>query len=722
MFPWFNLVRGSWLAGHIPLWNQFAFGGSALLGNGQSAALSVFTAVALPFPASMGMSVSMLARMVVAGLGTFLFVRQLGAGSRAALFAGVAFGASAFIVDWLGWPLAAVAALVPFGFAAAERFVRAGSERDVGLLALAIGLQFLGGHIETSIHFVGSMAIYAVVRAVFAPRPVARVLGLAVAGVLGLLVAAVALLPLYSEIGGTGIVDFRAATSFGQSHLQPEMLLNWLVPNRAGNPALDAGNGPVPNYNEAVGFATVAALVLAPLGAYWLWRRARAAAAGLVAIGLLAGLIVYGPLAGVAGSLPVLSVTLNTRLLVVPCFVVAVLGGLGVQQLEDRRRDHPGIAGYAAAVVGAAATAGLAALAYVLFFQRGQVSAMFPQLPAPGFWTAAAGLAGLAALAFALAAAGRGASRVAVLGVTLVAVLEAAMFAGPNNPLVDPADVPPASVAMDQLRQVAAGRTVAAVQTAIPETLSLYQVHDAAGYDAVYPARVRMFWQRADEAYTVPDDHHVVLSRPRPGWLVAAGVGYILAPAKAPAAGGVEVARVGSVAVQQVSSARPFAYAANSVRTAPDAEAAVGMLAADPGGAVVAEGCCVGPAEGAEAAARQPAVALPLHRDYAEKISGDIVLDRDSLVVVAQTYSPDWVARVDGHPVPTHPANVMLESFEALSGRHHVELTYEPASFSVGVALSAVGAVGVVALLALPLMVGRRRAVGRIRPILEGTT
>ena len=120
MYPWFTLVRGAWLAGRLPLWNPYAFGGSALLANGQSAALSPFTLLALPFAPAYGFSLMMLARMAAAGFGTYLFVRQLGAGARAAIVAGVAFGASSFIVVWLGWPVSGVAALVPFGFAAVE--------------------------------------------------------------------------------------------------------------------------------------------------------------------------------------------------------------------------------------------------------------------------------------------------------------------------------------------------------------------------------------------------------------------------------------------------------------------------------------------------------------------------------------------------------------------------------------------------------------------------
>jgi uncharacterized membrane protein YfhO len=93
-----------------------------------------------------------------------------------------------------------------------------------------------------------------------------------------------------------------------------------------------------------------------------------------------------------------------------------------------------------------------------------------------------------------------------------------------------------------------------------------------------------------------------------------------------------------------------------------------------------------------------------------ERVAGDVALAHDSLVVVNQTYTPDWVARVDGRQVAVHPANVMLQSVEVPSGRHHVELSYEPASVNLGLALSGLGVLGLAALLWLPIRPWRSRS------------
>jgi hypothetical protein len=262
---------------------------------------------------------------------------------------------------------------------------------------------------------------------------------------------------------------------------------------------------------------------------------------------------------------------------------------------------------------------------------------------------------------------------------------------------------------MRQLHDLAKDRPVVSIESAIPETLSLYQIHDEAGYDAVFPPRVSLYWSHADIHYHVPDAHHVGLSSPRLTWLAAAGVAYVEAPEPAPIEGARTVSRVENVVLQEVPSARPFAYLAPGVVRSSGADESVRLLASDPTGPVIVEGCCGSTPAGPDASLHAPVIALPLSRQGSERVAGDVVLAHDSLVVVGQTFTPDWVARVDGKQVPVHPANVMLQSVEVPAGRHHVELSYEPASVSLGLALSGIGVLGLMALLWLPLRSSRPR-------------
>jgi uncharacterized membrane protein YfhO len=57
------------------------------------------------------------------------------------------------------------------------------------------------------------------------------------------------------------------------------------------------------------------------------------------------------------------------------------------------------------------------------------------------------------------------------------------------------------------------------------------------------------------------------------------------------------------------------------------------------------------------------------------------------MVVVADTYDPDWRAWVDGEPAAVHPANLMFRAVQVPAGTHRVELRYVPRGFRIGAVL-----------------------------------
>jgi uncharacterized membrane protein YfhO len=57
---------------------------------------------------------------------------------------------------------------------------------------------------------------------------------------------------------------------------------------------------------------------------------------------------------------------------------------------------------------------------------------------------------------------------------------------------------------------------------------------------------------------------------------------------------------------------------------------------------------------------------------------------RAGLLVVADAWFPGWVATVDGHTVPIHPANLALRGVDVPAGHHTVVMTYEPSSWPHG--------------------------------------
>ena len=72
-----------------------------------------------------------------------------------------------------------------------------------------------------------------------------------------------------------------------------------------------------------------------------------------------------------------------------------------------------------------------------------------------------------------------------------------------------------------------------------------------------------------------------------------------------------------------------------------------------------------------------------------------------ALVVVAQSFHPAWVARVDGERVPVLRANHAFQAVEVPAGRHRLRLTYEDRVFRWGSVLSVAASIGCLAWMGL---------------------
>jgi hypothetical protein len=700
MLPWQQFVADQIAKGQLPLWNPSAQNGVPLLANDAAAVFSPFTWFALLFSPAIGLSLAMLLKLLVAGLGMAVYVRSLKAGGLAAAFAGIAYSASSFIVVWLAWPQSGVAALMPWAFAFTELWLGAKKAWALPALALALGLQFLAGNAETSLHLGFALGLYAIARWALSDRRWWPIAGLAAAAGLGAVLAGIQLVPFVDLLSHAALLSARSTQGLGFTHLGVGALSTWIFPNALGNPALDGSLGRPPNYNEATGFAGVAALVMSPVGVLWAWRKDRSLAVALAGIGLVSAGIVYGPLTPLSGRLPGLDNSNNERLLLVICFAVAALGGLGLQGLLDWPPRRIFSLARPAALVGALGVLALCAAGLALAFSGHNFDHALPRIHGYiGFWLVMGAAALGTAVCFAASGLFGSERRIAAAGLCALALVEAAIFAGPFNPREAPSSVPPTSPSMTWLQAHAGGQAVTALGTAmIPETASLYGLTDARGYEILTDPRERLFWSTADPGYT---DLTLIMKFEQPGadWLAAAGVAYVLMPAATSIPGTTTVYQQSGVAIAAVPDPRPFAYAAGSVVTANGPDQAISMLAAAPLGPVVVEGCC--PAEGSatvEVTRRDPGA-----------IDLSVTAEQAATIVVQQSFQPGWEATVDGRSTEIMPANVLFQAVQVPAGTHLVTLRYRPASVTIGAATSALGTVALVGW-ALVLLARRRRA------------
>ncbi len=282
--------------GELPAWNPYLYGGVPFFANAMDTYYPVTVLARLVgIPTHHLPLANFVVQLFLAGLGTFLLVRELGGRRMAAYLAGLAYMFSGYTVSFIlgghdGRMI--VATLAPIFLYAIHRSVRTGELRWYVLSGVVLGGAHLSNQIQSTYYLMlaGFLWFGFLLWHFDALRP-ARVLlnrlgGAALAIVIGFALAAVNYLPFISYVahsprGGEGGRGYEYATSWAMA---PEEIIGLAVPERIG--ILDAywGVNPFKLHTEYAGGLALVALVA---GVYLL-RRSRYLwfFLGLAAVGL----------------------------------------------------------------------------------------------------------------------------------------------------------------------------------------------------------------------------------------------------------------------------------------------------------------------------------------------------------------------------------------------------------------------------------------------------
>jgi hypothetical protein len=349
--PWLEFNVRMVRSGRLPLWNGNAGCGTPHLANGQSAVFDPFHLFAYLGDVPDAYARIAAGRLWGAGLGMFMLARAWGLGLWGRWFAGLVYPFSGFLVVWLLFPVTAVAIWLPWLLLATDRVFRWPAPRAAGCIAVVVTLVILGGHIQTSAHVLLAAGIYALTigwqdranRSVLRRAMIAWVLGIG----LGLAVSAVQILPLGFYLAKSPVWGDRLRERTPWWRIAPPRLLDAVCTaapyaygsQRRGHPNLARALG-VHNLNESAGgFAGLATLIwLAPLAVVTRGRSPRVVyLSSLVVIGAMAAFRLP-PIDNLLRGLPVLDVTDNRRLTLWVAFGLTMLGGIGLDQLDQTRR------------------------------------------------------------------------------------------------------------------------------------------------------------------------------------------------------------------------------------------------------------------------------------------------------------------------------------------------------------------------------------------------
>lgn len=164
MTPWQAAVRRALGGGEWPLWNRFSETGMPLLADPQSQVLQPLVVATYPLSLPAAVGVTKALRVWLALVFAFLFLRRQGAGEVAALAGALAYGLSGFVLIWLGWVHATVAALLAALLYALAVSADRGARRDFLLVGATSFALLVAGHPETVLYSVGIAGAFAVAR------------------------------------------------------------------------------------------------------------------------------------------------------------------------------------------------------------------------------------------------------------------------------------------------------------------------------------------------------------------------------------------------------------------------------------------------------------------------------------------------------------------------------------------------------------------------------
>jgi hypothetical protein len=477
-------------------------------------------------------------RLALAALGMLLLLRSLGVGPLAALFGALAFVGSGSMALLLYHPNSDVSCWLPLAAYLSLRLARRAEAALGALLALVLGAQYLGGHPETSVYVVFvSGLVFLLGRAAPDPRGEPRAAfaeaaaTMAVAQLLGLLLAAVQILPFLEYLGESDILGMRRMMRYANA---PTAAVGLVSPAIFGTPLRPNTHFGPGNYHDvAMQYTGLATIVLALAGVV-LWAthrrrdgRARPADVWTPALaGLAAGALLLAyptPLWRLAEMAGPLRFSLNvTGLTLLYAFAVCVLGALAVHEITTARAEaeepKPARRGLGALTLAVAVAAVLALaagialplartplLAYGERLLRARYQSGLASQPIEFYLARLGAVLGAVQRAILVTGAlGVGAALLlwlrrrlpatgfALLAIALLAV-DLAQFGRGYLPAIDVTDALPASRATTLLQEAGEARVLPTGRAFPPNSLTLWGVEDVRLSDAMGTAKLTRY-------------------------------------------------------------------------------------------------------------------------------------------------------------------------------------------------------------------------------------
>ena len=684
--PYYEFLRSEVLQGRLPLWNPYAAAGTPFLATGVSAVFSPLQWLLLLLPASLYFEYSALLKLILAGSGIYLFCRCTGLSRSASVAAGLAYQLGGYSVFTLGYVNSNGSMLLGWGLLFVELFVRSG--RRIWLVALSgiLGASYLSGQMQVAFLQTLVFGLYALVR-----RP-ARLPGVFLSGILGVSLAAAAVVPFGSFLVASSQFAERASQEENPNYLPHRAWPALVIPHQ--QPRGDQLQKLERFKRTSYSYIGIVPLFLAVLGilarTVFPGRRALVVVAAF-SLGVVLGIPI---LFNLFTALPLLGQGNHLHLAHVFQGTLAILAATGVDALRKREVEARSMHVVFALLLGIAAWEWFAQLGSSSggsghFFVNWQVP-----LPLYPLWAAAT----LGAVWMCRR------RRLLPRLVCVVVLINGFAFGFFFNTALQPRLWPGAAPKWVKMVKERPHERLVALGVGIfqPNLAMLWGIRDLRGYETLTLPR----WARFSSAFSEhPEDvHHYVetLDTKRLAVLKRSGCGLVLSPK-----------RIAIPGLDLIVDEFPFLYRiaggsrvgfAESIQPTISPEQALGfLLDGEQGGRVLVEGVSV-------AERGLPEGRVSWIHDLPDRLELAVEVTQPAWLVIRDSYDEAWVAEIDGEETTLYRADYLFRALRVPAGEHRVRLSYRPWSFPAGAIIS-LAAVAV--LLLLVVWEGRSRQQSR---------
>ncbi len=721
-YPWKMFGADSLSHGKLPLWNPYSFCGSPFMGNIQT---QLFYPLELGFLLACfhrSFLIAALLKLMIAGLGTYGLCRYYSLGIVPSLLSGVVFSYSGFIILWLGYPHATIAAWTPAVLLITEKLLQNPSWNSCLALASVMGLPLFCGHPEMAFYLMLFTVVFFGVRLLFPHRngparsdrrldqPVIKTAMVFIgAMVMAGLLAMMIWLPFLEYLVRSVSIGSRAEKSIAYHHLPATCWSHFVLPNAFGAPQRTGFKLPSVDpafanltYGEVnAGYSGLWTLFLAGMSIAGIRSHKQVRIFGWIALSIL--LMIFGcpGVPFLISHIPLLNLGFHLRTVFLLNLSVAVLAGAGLDHILQRRlRPKMVMVALTVFVVGIALIPGMVQSSFGDSFQT---------LGLIQEWNDDLSVLMIVLGAGILIVLGLILTRFRIFGWMVLGLIgvELFRFGMGYNPSVPESVLRPSHPITRELQtEPDLVRMTAMGPVFFPNMEMIYGIYGCRGYDALAPASYYAFLEAFDPSLRdlrlSNNPMYVLTSRFTPQQLKMLNVKYFLTPPGAPfqAFASPETdpgdffrpswAAGFATPVYQYGEPLERFHLVHQVQEIGDPVTALKTItspAFQPDQEVILE--------------RSPDLSMEIPRDPASetvqviryehhRIDLQTVLTANGILVASELDWPGWQAIRNGERVPILRANTCFRAVVIPVGSHSLSFVYDPISVRLGIFLTGI--------------------------------